>query len=237
MRSYLGPATSYARRRRARRPHAPAQGAAAQALLRRPRLRAVRPRSASCPSTTRRAPSGRSSRRTPTTIVARTRAVELVELGSGIASKTRVLLDAMARAGTLRALRAVSTSTAATCAPPPPRSRRVPRHVGRRRRRRLRARPRRRSPRRPARGSSRSSAARSATSRRAARRRFLRDLRDAARRRSHLLLGTDLVKDPRVLEAAYNDSAGVTAAVQPQRPARASTASSTPNFDSSSSST
>jgi len=28
----------------------------------------------------------------------------------------------------------------------------------------------------------------------------------------HLLLGTDLVKDPRILEAAYDDSAGVTAA-------------------------
>jgi L-histidine N-alpha-methyltransferase len=27
----------------------------------------------------------------------------------------------------------------------------------------------------------------------------------------HLLLGTDLVKDPRVIEAAYDDSAGVTA--------------------------
>ncbi|MEA2244433.1 MAG: L-histidine Nalpha-methyltransferase, partial [Solirubrobacteraceae bacterium] len=27
----------------------------------------------------------------------------------------------------------------------------------------------------------------------------------------HLLLGTDLVKDPHVIEAAYNDSAGVTA--------------------------
>ena len=36
-----------------------------------------------------------------------------------------------------------------------------------------------------------------------------------------LLLGTDLVKDPAVLEAAYNDSAGVTARVQPQPPARA----------------
>jgi L-histidine N-alpha-methyltransferase len=28
----------------------------------------------------------------------------------------------------------------------------------------------------------------------------------------HLLIGTDLVKDPRILEAAYDDSAGVTAA-------------------------
>jgi L-histidine Nalpha-methyltransferase len=35
-------------------------------------------------------------------IVAATDAAELVELGSGTAAKTRVLLDAMARAGTLR---------------------------------------------------------------------------------------------------------------------------------------
>src|SRR3954462_8999031 len=35
-------------------------------------------------------------------IVQRTGAVELVELGSGSATKTRVLLDAMAQAGTLR---------------------------------------------------------------------------------------------------------------------------------------
>jgi L-histidine Nalpha-methyltransferase len=44
------------------------------------------------------------------------------------------------------------------------------------------------------------------------RRRFLRSLARALRPEDRLLLGTDLVKDPAVLEAAYNDSAGVTAA-------------------------
>jgi L-histidine N-alpha-methyltransferase len=44
------------------------------------------------------------------------------------------------------------------------------------------------------------------------RRKFLRSLRRALRPQDALLLGTDLVKDPAVLEAAYNDSAGVTAA-------------------------
>jgi L-histidine Nalpha-methyltransferase len=44
------------------------------------------------------------------------------------------------------------------------------------------------------------------------RRKFLRSLRRALRPEDALLLGTDLVKDPAVLEAAYNDSAGVTAA-------------------------
>ncbi len=44
------------------------------------------------------------------------------------------------------------------------------------------------------------------------RRRFLRMLARALRPQDAILLGTDLVKDPAVLEAAYNDSAGVTAA-------------------------
>jgi L-histidine N-alpha-methyltransferase len=44
------------------------------------------------------------------------------------------------------------------------------------------------------------------------RRKFLRSLARALRPQDALLLGTDLVKDPAVLEAAYNDSAGVTAA-------------------------
>jgi L-histidine N-alpha-methyltransferase len=44
------------------------------------------------------------------------------------------------------------------------------------------------------------------------RRKFLRSLRRALRPQDALLLGTDLVKDPAVLEAAYNDAAGVTAA-------------------------
>jgi L-histidine Nalpha-methyltransferase len=43
------------------------------------------------------------------------------------------------------------------------------------------------------------------------RRRFLRSLAERLDDDGFLLLGTDLVKDPRVLEAAYDDSAGVTA--------------------------
>jgi L-histidine N-alpha-methyltransferase len=43
------------------------------------------------------------------------------------------------------------------------------------------------------------------------RRRFLRGLAKVMGPDDHLLLGTDLVKDPAVLEAAYDDSQGVTA--------------------------
>jgi L-histidine N-alpha-methyltransferase len=43
------------------------------------------------------------------------------------------------------------------------------------------------------------------------RRRFLRSLRDLLGEDGHLLIGTDLVKDVGTLEAAYDDSAGVTA--------------------------
>lgn len=41
--------------------------------------------------------------------------------------------------------------------------------------------------------------------------RFLRDLREALRPGDRFLLGADLVKDPDVILAAYNDAAGVTA--------------------------
>jgi len=43
------------------------------------------------------------------------------------------------------------------------------------------------------------------------RRRLLRDIAGLLGPRDHFLLGTDLVKDPDVIEAAYNDSAGITA--------------------------
>jgi L-histidine Nalpha-methyltransferase len=43
------------------------------------------------------------------------------------------------------------------------------------------------------------------------RRSFLGRLRAGLKRGDHLLVGVDLVKDPRVLEAAYDDEAGVTA--------------------------
>ena len=43
------------------------------------------------------------------------------------------------------------------------------------------------------------------------RRRFLREIARLLGPEDHLLMGTDLVKDPRVLEAAYDDAQGVTA--------------------------
>ena len=43
------------------------------------------------------------------------------------------------------------------------------------------------------------------------RRRFLREIADLLGPRDHLLMGTDLVKDADVLEAAYDDAQGVTA--------------------------
>jgi L-histidine Nalpha-methyltransferase len=45
------------------------------------------------------------------------------------------------------------------------------------------------------------------------RRRFLRSLASLLGPDDYLLLGTDLVKDPAIIEAAYDDSAGVTAAL------------------------
>jgi len=90
----------HARRRRPRRPHPAAEGAAAQALLRRPRLTALR---AVCelPEYYQTRTERLILETYADDIVARTGAVELVELGSGSATKTRVLLDAMAAAGTL----------------------------------------------------------------------------------------------------------------------------------------
>ena len=43
------------------------------------------------------------------------------------------------------------------------------------------------------------------------RRAFLAELRSGLRPGDHVLIGVDLVKDPRILEAAYDDAAGVTA--------------------------
>ena len=66
--------------------------------------------------------------------------------------------------------------------------------------------------RRRARGSSRSSAGRSATSCRARGGASCARCASTLGEDGYLLLGTDLVKDPAVIEAAYDDSAGVTAA-------------------------
>jgi L-histidine Nalpha-methyltransferase len=139
-------------------------------------------------------------------------AAELVELGSGTAAKTRVLLDAMARAGTLRRyvpfdvdeqlVRDVADALTAEypgldvhgvagdferhldeIPPTQPGAPRIVAFLG---------------------GTIGNFPPGS-------RRRFLRTLAERLDDDGFLLLGTDLVKDPRVLEAAYDDSAGVTA--------------------------
>jgi L-histidine Nalpha-methyltransferase len=143
-------------------------------------------------------------------IVERTGAVELVELGSGSATKTRVLLNAMSAAGTLARYVPVDVSATTVhavaelfCAEYPGLSVHgvvgdFERHLGH---------------------------LPQATGPRlvvflggtignfppGSRRRFLRSLGKVLGSDGHLLLGTDLVKDPRVIEAAYDDSAGVTA--------------------------
>ncbi|MEJ7823833.1 MAG: L-histidine N(alpha)-methyltransferase [Solirubrobacteraceae bacterium] len=143
-------------------------------------------------------------------IVERSGAAELVELGSGSASKTRVLLDAMSEAGTLERYVPfdVSATTVHAAADtlvqeypgmsvhgvvgdferhlthlPDPVGPRLVAFLG---------------------GTLGNFPPGS-------RRRFLRGLRNVLGPDGHLLLGTDLVKDPRVIEAAYDDSAGVTA--------------------------
>jgi L-histidine N-alpha-methyltransferase len=143
-------------------------------------------------------------------LIAQTGASELVELGSGSATKTRLLLDAMAAAGTLESFVAVDVtesfvreSAAELLAEYP--GLRVhgliadfERHLDR-------------LP--PARGP-RLLAFLGGTIGNfapAARRRFLRSVCGLLGPDDHLLLGTDLVKDPATLEAAYDDSAGVTA--------------------------
>jgi L-histidine N-alpha-methyltransferase len=143
-------------------------------------------------------------------IVARTGMRDLVELGAGYATKTRVLLDAMRDAGTLERYVPfdVSEITVLACVEqltreyeglhvhgvvgdfdrdlgrlPPPAGPRVVAFLG---------------------GTIGNFLPGS-------RRRFLRALAGLLGADGHLLLGTDLVKDPSRLEAAYDDSAGVTA--------------------------
>ena len=145
-------------------------------------------------------------------IVAATGAAELVELGSGTAAKTRLLLRAMAEAGTLRRYVPVDVTEAMVleCAdtlvdefpglqvhgivgdferhlghiPPPEDGPRIVAFLG---------------------GTIGNFTPGS-------RRRFLRTVAKLLRPGiDRLLLGTDLVKDPAILEAAYDDSAGVTA--------------------------
>jgi L-histidine N-alpha-methyltransferase len=143
-------------------------------------------------------------------IVALTGAAELVELGSGVPTKTLLLLDAMRDSGTLDRYVPFDVSESVLLASA---ERLVEQYPGLRVfgvlgdfERHLDALPVAEGPRVIAflggtignfpPGS---------------RRKFLRGLRRALRPQDRLLLGTDLVKDPAVLEAAYNDAAGVTA--------------------------
>jgi L-histidine Nalpha-methyltransferase len=139
-----------------------------------------------------------------------TGAVELVELGSGTAAKTRVLLDALQAAGTLDRYIPVDVteSMVRECAEqltseypglrvhgvigdferhldqvPPAAGPRIVAFLG---------------------GTVGNFPPGS-------RRRVLRQIAGLLEPSDHLLMGTDLVKDPRVLEAAYDDAQGVTA--------------------------
>jgi L-histidine Nalpha-methyltransferase len=139
-----------------------------------------------------------------------TGATELVELGSGTAAKTRVLLDALFAAGTLQRYIPVDVteSMVRDCAAeltseypglrvhgvigdferhlhhvPPPEGPRIVAFLG---------------------GTIGNFPPGS-------RRRVLRQIVGMLGAEDHLLMGTDLVKDPRVLEAAYDDAQGVTA--------------------------
>jgi L-histidine N-alpha-methyltransferase len=143
-------------------------------------------------------------------IVELTGAAEIVELGSGTAAKTRILLDAMQEAGTLRRYVPLDVTeqmileTAAALVEeypgllvhgivgdferhlqhlPAPLGPRLVAFLG---------------------GTIGNFTPGS-------RRRFLRGLARAMGPDDHLLLGTDLVKDPATIEAAYDDSQGVTA--------------------------
>ena len=146
-------------------------------------------------------------------IVELTGAGELVELGSGAADKARILLDAMAAAGTLRRYVPLDVSEQALRQAAEQLVSEYDGPSGRRRDRRLRAPPGERARRATAgRGSSPCSAARSATSRRAA--------GAGCCGRSARLLGPERPSAARaptwsrtrtLIEAAYDDSAGVTA--------------------------
>jgi L-histidine N-alpha-methyltransferase len=145
-------------------------------------------------------------------IVAATGAVELVELGSGTAAKTRLLLDAMAGAERLRryvpldvAESVVRASAEALVEEYP--GLRVHGVIGdfERHLHRIPS---------PVPGEPRIVALLGGTIGNfppGSRRRLLREIAALLGPDDRLLLGTDLVKDPAVLEAAYDDAAGVTA--------------------------
>ena len=143
-------------------------------------------------------------------IAAETGAAELVELGSGTAAKTRVLLDALDEAGTLRryvpldVTESMVRESADTLVSEYPGLQvhgvigDFERHLGRV----------------PAAIGPRIVAFLGGTIGNfppGSRRRFLRDIAHLLGPADHLLMGTDLVKDPAVLQAAYDDAEGVTA--------------------------
>ena len=143
-------------------------------------------------------------------IAALTGAAELVELGSGTAAKSRLLLSALARGRTLRRYVPVDVteSMIRTTGAALAREYRglevhgivgdFERHLGEL----------------PAPAAPRVVAMLGGTIGNftpGARRRFLRTIGGLLGHRGALLLGVDLVKDPARIEAAYNDSAGVTA--------------------------
>ena len=142
-------------------------------------------------------------------IVELTRADELVELGSGVASKTRALLYAMAGAGSLERYVPVDIDSSVVEACAEELARILPgldvhgvvgdferdlRHVPHGERRLIAF----------LGGTIGNLYVRERSE-------LLRRLRHEMGRCDHLLLGMDLVKDPAVLEAAYNDAAGITA--------------------------
>ena len=145
-------------------------------------------------------------------IVAATGAAELVELGSGTAAKTRLLLRAMDEAGTLDRYVPidVTESMVRACAEELVAEfdgLRVHGIVGDFERHLGHVPP-------SAAGAPRIVAFLGGTIGNftpGTRRRFLRRLGALLGEDDHLLLGTDLVKDPAMLEAAYDDGAGVTA--------------------------
>jgi L-histidine Nalpha-methyltransferase len=144
-------------------------------------------------------------------IAALTGAAEVVELGSGTAAKTRILLSALADAGTLRRYLPVDVTEAMVRATGARLAAEHPglevhgivgdfeRHLGHV----------------PAPTGPRIVAFLGGTVGNFTpghRRRFLRGLRRLLGPDDALLLGVDLVKDPARIEAAYDDAAGVTAA-------------------------
>ena len=150
-------------------------------------------------------------RRRADAVVAATGAAELVELGSGASTKARLILDAMARRGSLRRYVAVDVSERMVREAADELAADYPglavhgvvgdfeRHLDRI----------------PAACGPRVIALLGGTIGNfppGTRRRLLREIASRLGAEGHLLLGTDLVKAPEVLRSAYDDSAGVTAA-------------------------